>query len=83
MAVDEATMDAVFEVMKAHDVAEARDDELVQEAYALVEELTEQVELVAGAYEDEDARRAALLEEVENILLDDGLVEGPAVFRTE
>jgi stalled ribosome rescue protein Dom34 len=83
MAVDEATMDAVFEVMKAHDEAEARDDELVQEAYALVEELTEQVELVAGAYEDEDARRAALLEEVENILLDDGLVEGPAVFRTE
>lgn len=83
MAVDEATMDAVFEVMKGHHVAERKDDELVQEAYALVEDLVEQVERVAADYDDEDAQHAAILEEVENILLEDGLVEGPPEFRQD
>lgn len=81
--MDEATLSAVFEVMKGHDVAQRKDDELVQEAYVLVEELADQVEMVASDYDDEEAQHAAILEEVENILLEDGLLEGPAAFRQE
>lgn len=81
--MDEGTLEAVFEVMKGHDVAQRKDDELVQEAYVLVEELVDQVEMVAADYDDEEAQHAAILEEVENILLEDGLLEGPAEFRQE
>jgi hypothetical protein len=48
----------------------------------LVEELSEQVEH-ATDYEDQGARRAVVLAEVENILLEDGLVEEPLIFRPE
>jgi hypothetical protein len=82
MTAEEATMDAVFEVMRAHDAAEEPGDELVHDAYVLVEELSEQVEH-ATDYEDQGARRAVVLAEVENILLEDGLVEEPLIFRPE
>ena len=77
---DEATLSLVFEVMKAHEVADRVDDELVQEAFAVVEDLGERLDEARERYEDEDVRHDALLREVEEILLEDGLIEGPAAF---
>jgi stalled ribosome rescue protein Dom34 len=80
---DDRTLNLVFEVMKAHEVADRVDDELVQEAFAVVEDLAERLEEAREAYADEDARHLALLQEVEEILLEDGLLEGSALFRVD
>lgn len=77
---DEATLNLVFEVMKAHGVADRADDELVQEAYAVVEDLSERLDEAREQYDDEDVQRDALLRAVEEILLEDGLVDGPPAF---
>lgn len=78
---DDATLSLVFEVMTAHGVADRIDDELVQEAYAVVEDLGERLDEARETYPEEDAQHLALLQEVEEILLEDGLVEGPSTFR--
>jgi stalled ribosome rescue protein Dom34 len=80
---DDATLSLVFEVMKAHGVADRADDELVQEAYAVVEDLTERLDEARDAYDDEDVQRDALLRVVEEILLEDGMVDGPPEFLEE
>lgn len=77
---DEATLSLVFEVMKAHGAADRSDDELVQEAYAVVEDLTDRLDEARETYAEEDAQHLALLQVVEEILLEDGLLEGPATF---
>lgn len=80
---DEATLNLVFEVMHAHEVADRADDELVQEAYAVVENLGERLDEARERYDDEDVQHDALLREVEEILLEDGLIDGPAAFLEE
>ena len=80
---DEATLNLVFEVMHAHEVADRVDDELVQEAYAVVENLGERLDEARERYDDEDVQHDALLREVEEILLEDGLIDGPAAFLEE
>lgn len=78
---DDATLSLVFEVMKAHGVADRSDDELVQEAYAVVEDLSDRLDEARETYAEEDAQHLALLQVVEEILLEDGLLEGPAAFQ--
>jgi stalled ribosome rescue protein Dom34 len=78
---DDATLSLVFEVMKAHDVADRADDELVQEAYAVVEDLSDRLDEARETYAEEDAQHLALLQAVEEILIEDGLLEGPAAFQ--
>ena len=77
---DEATLDLVFEVMKAHGAADRADDELVQEAFAVVVDLSDRMNEAREEYDDEDVQHDALLRAVEEILLEDGLVEGPPRF---
>lgn len=77
---DDATLRLVFEVMKTHEVADRMDDELVQEAYAVVEDLSERLDEAREEYQEEEAQHLALLQAVEEILLEDGLLDGPAAF---
>jgi stalled ribosome rescue protein Dom34 len=77
---DDSTLDLVFEVMQAHEVADRMDDELVQEAYAVVEDLTERLDEARASYSEEDAQHLALLQTVEELLMEDGLLDGPAAF---
>lgn len=73
----EVTPDEVYEVLEAHGLAQSAEDEIVDDGYAAVAELEDRITEAVLEYADADTRRAVALQEIEAILIEDGLLEEP------
>jgi hypothetical protein len=74
----EVTPDDVLTVLELHQAAETREDELVEDAYSAVVEMEARITEAVLEYADVGARRLVALQEIEAILIEDGLLEEPA-----
>jgi hypothetical protein len=71
----EITPREVFEVLEAHEVAQFPDDEIVEDGYASVCEQEDRITEAVLKYRDPVSRQFAALQEIEAILIEDGLLE--------
>ena len=78
----EVTPGEVLEVMEAHKAADALEDEIVDDGFAAVVEMEDRITEAVLEYADESTRRAFALREIEAILIEEGLLEGPSRFAT-
>lgn len=79
----EVTPEDIFRVLEAHEMAETVDDELVQDGLATVQELTGRItEAVMEYGADVDGiSELVALREIEDILIEDGLLSEPRRFE--
>ncbi len=73
----EVTPDEVYEVLEAHGVAQSAEDDIVDDGYATVAELEDRITEAVLEYADAGNRRAIALQEIEAILIEDGLLDEP------
>lgn len=73
----EVTPDEVYEVLEAHGVAQSAEDAIVDDGYVTVAELEGRITEAVLEYGDAATRRAVALQEIEAILIEDGLLEEP------
>lgn len=73
----EITPEDVLEVLALHGAADSPDDDLVEDAYVAVIDLGDRITEAVLEYGDGNLRRVAALQEIEAILIEDGLLDDP------
>ena len=73
----EITPHEVFQVLEAHEMAQFPDDEIVEDGFACVVEQEDRITEAVLECRDPTNRRLAALREIEAILIEDGLLDGP------
>jgi hypothetical protein len=73
----EITPEDVFEVLAVHEMATESDDEIVHVAYATVQDVEDRVTEAVAIFGRDEPGRLVALREIEAILIEDGLIEGP------
>ncbi len=73
----EVTPEDVLQVLQLHDMADSLDDEVVDDGYVAVVELEDRITEAVLESGGGNLQRMAALREIEAILIEDGLLEGP------
>ena len=73
----EVTPEDVFAVLELHGVAESEEDTVVVDAWATVVELEDRITEAVLNFRAHSEGHLAALGEIESILIEDGLLDGP------
>ena len=73
----EVTHQDVLDILQLHDVADSLEDELVDDGYVTVVELEDRITEAVLEYTNGIPQRMAALREIEAILIEEGLLDGP------
>ncbi len=76
----EVSLMDVFQVLEAHGLADSEEEEIVFDAYGAIQEVADQITEAVLEHGDPQLRRAVALQEIEAILIDEGLLDEPERF---
>jgi hypothetical protein len=79
----EVALEDVFLILEAHGIADSEEEEVVYDAYSAIREVADQIAEAVLDYVDTDQRRAAAQREMEAILIEEGLLDGPPLLTPE
>lgn len=79
----EITHDDVLEVLELHGAAESLEDELVDDGFAAVVECEDRITEAVLETRRSALHRTAALHEIEAILIEEGLLDGPSRFNVD